>query len=95
MAGLNITPGFQCSFEGCSLEARGRSANKHTVLRHIKKAHQLPKSKSSMITEVGLQTFFPPPYNQLFVVSLQAINGPATSILNPIIANPDDFLQQL
>lgn len=93
--GLGITPGFKCNFQGCSLEAGGRSANHRTVIRHIKKTHQLAQDESSMIIEVGLQTFFLSPYNQLFAVSQSASKASATPTPSSIILQSDEFLQQL
>lgn len=93
--GLEITPGFQCNFQGCSLEAGGRSANQRTIIRHLKKVHQLPQGSNSFIIEVGLQTFFPSPYKKLFAVSLPALKGTATLIPDSTVATPDGFLQQL
>lgn len=61
--GLEITPGFQCNVPRCSLEAGGRSQNWQTILRHMKKEHQLLQGNDSMIKEVGLETF--PPLTQL------------------------------
>lgn len=48
-----------------------------------------------MITKIGLQTFFPPPYNQLFAVSLSASKASATLTSTSNIAQLDKFLQQL
>ncbi len=38
---LAITPGYQCDVPGCSLEVGGRSQNHCTIVRHMKKEHQL------------------------------------------------------
>lgn len=93
--GLEITSGFKYNFQGCSLEIEGRSAYYRTVIRHIKKIHQFQQGESSMITKVGLQTFFLLPYNQLFAVSLLASKASATLTSTSNIAQLDKFLQEL
>lgn len=95
VTGLEITPGFQCNVLGCNLEAGGRSQNYRTIVRHMKKEHQLPQGNDSMIKNVGLQSFFPAPNKKLFSVVLPGSRTTSTTHPSSTVGSSQGFLQHL
>lgn len=85
--GLTVFQAYQCTVAACTGGPNALSRGLDTLKRHLSQVHAVGRLKPtkfapSMIRTVAVQTFFPPPFTQLFIVDPEQVPaGPRAASL--------------